>query len=64
MANLAKVHLSFIFLNASLKSAWQPQDERDKWHQLKEGQPCQPTPPRRGQLRLSMESLPKLAEPK
>jgi hypothetical protein len=37
------------------------QDERDKWHRLKEGQPCHPTPPRRGQ---PMESLLKLAEPK
>ena len=40
------------------------QDERDKRRRLKEGQPCQPTPPRRGQPRLSMESLLKLAEPK
>jgi hypothetical protein len=51
LANLAKVGLSFIFLNASLKSAWQLQDEHDKQRRLKEGQPYQWTPQRRVHIR-------------
>jgi hypothetical protein len=37
LANLLKVGLSFIFLNASLKSAWQPQDECDSGVDSKKG---------------------------